>query len=144
MKIYRNFPLFLVFLLLAVGCGPSGPKMYPVTGVVSRQGTPLPLGTVMFVAKNGQPCGPAIIDAHGRYQLDAAAGEYAVAVVALPPRQGGRPDPNIEGGFDYTGVPRSQSLIPLKFNRHDTSGITVVVKPEGPNQIDIPITWRMR
>ncbi len=57
----------------------------------------------------------------------------------MPPREGGRPDPTIEGGFDYTGVPEAKSLIPAKYNRADTSGITVVVEPTGRNEIDIAL-----
>ena len=136
MKMYRNFALFLI-LILVVGCGQTGPTTYPVTGVISYQGIPLPLGTVMFVSKQGPPK-PGKIDKNGHYQLEAVAGEHTVMVVAMPVRQG-RPDPKSEFGFDYTGVPEVKSLIPQKYNHPNTSGITVTVKAGGPNPIDIAL-----
>jgi hypothetical protein len=93
----------------------------------------------MFVAEQGPSSQPATIDQQGRYQLEAVAGEHRVAVVAMPPREGGRPDPTLEGGYDYTGVPETKSLIPAKYNRHDTSGITVSVEAKQQNQIDIAL-----
>ena len=57
----------------------------------------------------------------------------------MPPREGGRPDPTVEGGFDDTGVPEVKSLIPQKYNRYDTSGVSVVVEPKRRNQIDITL-----
>ncbi len=135
-------PLYLVLILalataVVCGCGQAGPKTYPVSGTVSYQGKPLPLGIVMFVPKEGPPSKPALIDASGRYRLEAVAGQHAVAVVAMPPRPGGRPDPTVEGGVDYTGVPEVKALVPKKYNRYDTSGIVVTVEATGPNTIDI-------
>jgi len=123
-------------LLLLGGCGPNGPATYPVTGTVSYQGKPVPLGTVLFVAKDGPPSQPAPIGSEGTYRLEAVAGKHAVQVIAVPPRPG-RPDPNVDGGIDYTGAPQVQSLIPTKYNRYHTSGIEVVVEPKTQNTIDI-------
>jgi len=133
----QHFVLLLALAFLVPGCGPSGPKMYPVSGTVNYQGKPLPLGTLMFVPKQGTPSKPSLIDGSGHYSLQAVAGEHRIQVVAVPEREGGRPDPTVEGGIDYTGVPEVESLIPEKYNRFDTSGITVTVKPDGPNTIDI-------
>jgi len=129
----------VILVLLTLGCGQSGPKTYPVAGTVTYQGKPLPLGIVMFVPNEGPSGKPAAIDEHGRYRLDATAGEHRVVVVAMPPRQGGRPDPNIEGGYDYTGVPEAKSLIPKKYNHPGTSGIRAVVKEQPQNTIDIAL-----
>lgn len=129
--------LLPVLLFGTLGCGQSGPKTYPVSGTVQYQGKPLPLGIVMFVPNDGPSSKPAAIDPQGRYRLDAVAGEHRVAIVAIPPREGGRPDPTREGGFDYTGVPEVKPLIPAKYSRHTTSGVTVVVEPGGKNELDI-------
>lgn len=137
MKVNRNLLPFLILFLVVLGCGRSGPETYPVTGTVSYQGKPLPLGIVMFVPKQGPSSKPAAIDEQGHYRLDATAGEHRVAVVAMPPRTGGRPDPTIEGGYDYTGVPEAKSLIPKKYNHPGTSEIQVVVKAQAMNTIDI-------
>ncbi len=122
-----------------LGCSSGDPATYRVTGTVRYQGSPLPLGTVMFVPDDGPPAGPAPIQLDGTYELHAVAGVHAVQVVAMPPRQGGRPDPNVEGGIDFTGAPKVTSLIPRKYNRFDTSGIRVRVESAGPNQIDIEL-----
>ena len=129
--------LLPILVCLVCGCGPSGPATYPVSGTVTYQGEPLPLGIVMFMPEQGPSSQPAAIDQQGRYQLEATAGEHRVAVIAVPPREGGRPDPTLEGGFDYTGVPPAKSLIPPKYNRAHTSGITVAVEPGRRNEIDI-------
>ncbi len=125
--------------LLVSGCGEGGPEMYSVEGTVTYQGKPLPLGTVMFVPESGPPSKPASIDAEGHYQLEAVAGKHRVQVVAIPEREGGRPDPTLEGGYDYTGVPDVEPLIPEKYGRFDTSGITVTVEARGKNAIPIDL-----
>ncbi len=135
----RLLPVFLVVMATCLGCGDSGPTMYKVHGTVSYQGKPLPLGTVMFVPDSGPPSQPATIGADGHYELLAVEGKHSVQVVAMPPREGGRPDPNVEGGMDYTGVPPVKSLIPKKYNRFDTSGVTVTVKPTDKNELDIEL-----
>lgn len=136
----KRLALLLVGLsILTAGCGPSGPRRYVVEGTVTYQGRPLPLGTVMFVPTEGPPSKPAVIDEAGHYRLEAVAGEHRVQVMAMPERKGGRPDPNIEGGFDYTGVPEVKSLIPEKYTRFHTSGITVTVEPITKNTIPIDL-----
>lgn len=128
-----------LLLVVVIGCGPKGPKQYPVTGTVRYQGKALPLGTVVFVPEDGPISGPVRIDQDGRYRLEAVAGRHAVAVVAVPPRTGGRPDPHAEGGVDWTGAPEVKSLIPDKYCRYDTSGVTVVVEARASNTIDIDL-----
>ena len=67
------------------------------------------------------------------------AGPAAGAVTAMPPRPGGRPDPTVEGGIDYTGAPMVKSLIPKKYNRYHSSGINVMVEANGRNTINIDL-----
>ncbi len=139
MRATKLVSLLLLASLLAVGCGPSGPKKYVVEGTVTYQGDPLPFGTVMFVPEDGPPSKPTLIDKDGHYRLEAVVGQHRVQVVAMPERKGGRPDPSIEGGFDYTGVPEVQSLVPTKYTRFHTSGITVTVEAVEPNKIPIEL-----
>ncbi len=139
MRTTKLVPLLLLVSLLVAGCGPSGPEKYAVEGSVTYQGKPLPFGTVMFVPEDGPPSKPALIDSDGHYRLEALVGQHRVQVVAMPERKGGRPDPSIEGGFDYTGVPETQSLIPTKYTRFHTSGITVTVEAVDPNTIPIAL-----
>ena len=133
----HNAALLVVFTLLVFGCGPSGPKTYPVRGTVTCQGKPLPFGTLMLVPTAGGPVTTARIDAGGGYQLEAVPGKHAVAVVgALPPEQGG-PDPDA-GEYDLSPpVAEARSPIAAKYNHHHTSGITVVVEAKDDNQLNI-------
>jgi hypothetical protein len=125
--------------ILLSGCGQGGPKTYSVEGTVTYQGEPLPLGTVMFVPESGPPSKPAAIDANGHYRLETVAGKHRVQVVAMPERKGGRPDMNVEGGVDYTDVEEVESLIPAKYGRFDTSGVTVTVEAAKTNTIPIDL-----
>ena len=126
-----------ILLLTLTGCGEAGPETYPVTGTISYQGKPLPLGAVMFVSDAGPPAS-ANIGEDGSYQLEAVDGTHRVLVIAVPPQQG-RPDPNVDGGIDTTGFPRVKPLVPAKYNDYNTSGVVVEVKPQGENKIDIEL-----
>ncbi len=131
-------PVIFVVSCLA-GCGTSGPTKYPVGGIVSHQGKPLPTGQLMLVPADGPPA-IVTIEAGGRYQLSAVAGKHRVAVTAL---QGGKTEPvpdGTEGGYRYVdGEPKA--LVPEKFNRHETSGVEIEVKGLSEQQtinIDLP------
>ena len=132
------FCLIVLALPLTTGCGSSGPTLYHVTGVVTYQDKPLPLGTIMFVPTGAPPSQPTQIGPDGRYELDAVAGTHAVMVVAVPPVQG-QPDPDEEGGINYSGVEPVESLIPEKYNRYETSGVSVVVESKSLNEINIAL-----
>ncbi len=125
---YRS--IFLVLIAVLSGCGDSGPKKYPISGVVSYNGRPLPTGTVMFVPEEGGPPAVSTIGADGSYRLEAVAGRHRVGVTAVPP-----PPP----GANETNYRPQQPLIPDKFGRPDTSGVSVEVKPDEDNQIDIKL-----
>ena len=128
-------PLFLptlgILLVPLCGCGSSGPDMHPVQGVVSYQGKPLPLGRVSFVP-NGYRPSSALIDAHGRYKLEAPAGEHRIEVVANAYRSADKSKPSIDVNFGET-----QPLVPAKYNRYQSSGIIVTVEAKPVNQIDL-------
>jgi len=131
----------MLLAAMTFGCGPRANEKYPVSGIVRYQGKPLPLGSVTFVPASGPVSGPTPIDPNGRYHLEAVAGRHAVGVVAMPRRTGGRPAPHLEGGMDWNGVPQVKSLIPEKYNRYDTSGIsaTVTAGSKDANAIDIDL-----
>lgn len=87
---YRCWPL--AFVLLALGCNDSKtPKLYPVKGTVTVNGTPLTRGSVSFrlqdpASGTWEPAGTIAED--GTYTLytnqkpGAPAGKYYVLVVA--------------------------------------------------------------
>ena len=82
--------LFLPVVLLTLGCGPGGPKLTPVSGTVTLNGSPLAGATVTFLPRDGTPGfgGVGKTDASGVYSLrgsrdDARGippGEYRVVL----------------------------------------------------------------
>jgi hypothetical protein len=88
-----------MLLLLAVGCGQSGPKLAPVEGRVTLDGRPLDTVDVVFQPSDGGRPGTARTDAEGHYELvykrgsmGARVGEHTVRIgylsniVANPPK----------------------------------------------------------
>jgi len=83
-------PILLVALLL--GCsGDTGPQRYRVSGTVTHQGTPVPIGTIQFTpdASQGNSGPPAFSDIKdGKYDTDVTGkgfigGPHIVAVDAF-------------------------------------------------------------
>lgn len=82
--------LAAVGCLVLVGCGPDGPKLYPVTGKVLVDGKPAEHATLTFHPVGGGADAPrprATVKADGSYALTttttgdgAPAGDYAVTV----------------------------------------------------------------
>ena len=97
---YRFFSLLpFVFLLFLSGCGPKGPKVHQVEGIVTLDGTPVEGANVSFVPiRASDPndlSGPLLAggatDAAGKYTLSTSRGsaigggttmgEYNVSIV---------------------------------------------------------------
>ena len=117
-----------ILMAMSIGCGPSAPKKYPITGTVTFGGQPLPKGVVMMRPQQG-PAATAEIGPDGKYELEIVAGEHAVQVVALNISE--------EAKKDFEKLAAAQSLVPKKYNRFDTSGVTVVVEPDQSEPVDI-------
>lgn len=114
----KNVILLLMPALLILGCGP-GPreKLYPVKGIVTVDGAPLPTGTVTFHPVAGAAAGSRVIvgliEAEGVYveqtdgEVGVPAGEYVATVHASlasdstkPPRIWSRPTSGIRPSRD--------------------------------------------
>ena len=145
-----------VCLCLAVGCSSSGsgPKLVPADGTVTFQGKPLAGATVMFVPEKG-PFAMGITDAKGKFQLltgtsrGVVVGPVKVSVTAAeggkqegPAAASERPQTPAEteafmkkaeefskavaaGKADV----QPKSLIPEKFGKAETSGLSFIIKP---------------
>jgi hypothetical protein len=127
---------YVLALAALVGCSDGRLKIYPVTGQVLYNGQPLKgvdIALHPVDPKNNVGYPPhATTDADGTFALTtylkadgAPAGEYRVAVAFAVEA--------VEDGSDQTK--RLTAQVPVKYHRGDTSGITVVVKPE-PNALD--------
>jgi hypothetical protein len=125
-------------ILAVVGCGKSGPPLYPVKGKVTIDGKPATEGGVVFHSVDN-PMVQLIgnISSNGDYaivskkELGAPAGHYKVTalITETPKRPNGQP----------MGLPRTISN--PKYADASKSPLTVEVKPDaGPNAYDLAVT----
>ena len=110
-----------------VGCCDDAPTTYEVTGRVTYQENPLPSGNIMFVPDSG-PAAAAAIGPDGFYTLKSVAGTHRVVVTATAAAP---------ADADETNYQPSPPLLPPKFGRAETSGVSVTVQPNSENAIDI-------
>jgi hypothetical protein len=145
----------LVFALASlVGCGgggegaSKGPKTYPVSGTVTQGGKPLEGATILFVLSDGKKSASGKSDSSGRYTLSTAkpgdgavAGQYKVAITKFDTAASGvdmsdkdytPPDPS-------KPAPVAKNLLPDKYAKPDSSGLTATVKESGENKIDFTV-----
>jgi len=137
----RQINLIALAALLAIsaGCGES-PKgrtgLFPVTGTVTIDGKPLTTGMISFMADNAREAFTSPIDGTGKYKLGASAtdagalpGEYKVLIIATEaPKM----------STDPANPSQPKSLIPEKYTKKETSGLTATVKSE-PNTINFDL-----
>ena len=124
----------VAFVLLGLaGCGDGKLKVYPVTGQVLYNGEPLKGVDVALHPtdpKNNTGYPPhATTDEDGKFTLTtylkddgAPAGEFQVAIAFAVEKVGG------DEGSDQSK--RLTFQVPYKYQRKETSGITVTLKPE--------------
>lgn len=115
----------LAFLVMTGGCNRSGLDLVPVTGEVTFNGAPVVGAGVIFVPSQGGLPGMAVTDAEGQFELKTAneegakVGPYQVTISKIQtitiPQQHGFP------------VYQTKSLIPPKYRKTTTSGLTVDV-----------------
>ena len=125
---YGLLPLLLLGLL--AGCGPWRPKRVPVAGKVLIDKQPLTSGFVRLVPADNR-CATGRIDKQGRFKLTTFDGEdgsvlgiHQVEVIAI----------------EQVSSAVVHSLIPEKYGRRDTSGLTATI--DGPtDSLLIELTW---
>ncbi len=122
----------LTLLVAAIlGCGHDGPPVYLVKGKITHRGQAVTTGTVSFIPSQG-PMTVANIDNTGQYALRTRQGSYRIAIVAVPAVPG---DPlKMPGGY-VAPTP----LVPPKYGRIATSGLTADVQPLDANAIDFEL-----
>jgi len=114
-------------LCLAMGCGPSRPKTYPVSGTVSFDGKPVPEGDIILRAADGHSAPAAGKIKDGEFHLEATAGQKKVEIRAA------HKVARVEGamGDEY------QDYLPPEYNSKTT--LTAEVKEQGENHFDFPL-----
>ena len=141
----RLMPALLIASL--TGCGKTGPQLAPVSGTVTFNGKPLARARVVFYPSDGRRTAIGMTDDKGQFSLGtyaiddgALVGQHEVVVVARGPR---RPAPFSKNmpkppqGFAFTmpGPP----LIPKKYFRPETSGITFEVLDQRSNSANFDL-----
>jgi hypothetical protein len=127
------------------GCGKSGQlALYPTTGVVTLNGTPVARASVVFSPANAASGSVAtgLTDGSGRFALStagregAAQGPYTVTVFAQEnARPTGGPMPSARGpSGDGLGLrSRPKLLVPERYTIAEQSGLTFTIEPKRNN-----------
>jgi hypothetical protein len=142
MKAHR---LLGVVLVSTLGCSHEGPKIVPVSGVVTLNGKPLAGATVTFspIAKPGEvnagDGSSGKTNADGEYTLTtsrgvpgAQVGKHRVGISALSQQAGSSDERPPRGGWPI------KDKIPARYSGDST--LTFEVAPSGPNKADFTLT----
>jgi hypothetical protein len=134
------------------GCGDDGiGRRYAVNGTVTYKGTPVKQGTITFepVEPDGRVAAAKIADGH--YSLTtlqpgdgAKPGKYRVTVVSKDLDEALASNPQVQKAEDPQKQAHAlnkvaKSLVPVKYQLADTSGLTAEVKTSS-NRIDFELT----
>lgn len=145
--------LVVVVVLVGLsGCGGGGggPNTVPVRGIVTFQGKPVEGAHVTFVPQApGTPAAFAQTDAQGRFQLMHATGQGAVpgpygVTIAKYVTDGGTRREEAEAHFQETDQPPPEpkvtSLLPAKYKKVETSGLSATVESGGAEDFKFELT----
>ncbi|QDU26002.1 hypothetical protein ETAA8_10740 [Anatilimnocola aggregata] len=121
-------------LIFVAGCD-TGPRMIPVSGVVTLDGKPVKNAAVMFLSTSGGRPAEGITDAEGRYSLTtfkfgdgAVEGQHSVSVTGV--ESIGNPGSYTpEGMISGSGTQREIWFVPQKYSNPATAGIQCEVSP---------------
>jgi hypothetical protein len=122
----RSFLVILLACLISAGCN-RGPTLVPASGRVTFNGKPLETGAIMVQPVAG-PAAQAKIGPDGTFQLSTFKPGDGAIVGTATVRVFCRKDITPPGGEQAWGP----SLIPERYNRFDTSGVTVEIKAGMP------------
>ena len=118
-------------LLIVIGGCTQELRMYKVTGTVTFDGEPVPIGNIQFVATDGvHGAEPGDIK-NGKYELKAYEGSKRVEISA----------PKIIPGSKLRGAggePVPEEYLPERYNA--SSELKATVKPDDKNTIDFTLT----
>ncbi len=149
-RILSLVALVLLLSCTCIGCGPGGPALGTVSGVVTLDGKPVTDGLITFSPEGGGPTATGTTDATGKYELisgdrkGAPVGKHKVTVTtlqkaeAVPEVRSDSPEyakMAAGGGGDYSKQPPKEK-IPAKYNT--ATELTQEVK-SGSNEINLEL-----
>ena len=126
-------PKLLALLLLPtiLGCGDGRPERVPVSGVILIDGKPLTHGFIQVIPE-GQRAAHGDIGEDGKFQLrtfdpndGCVPGKHKVAIIAT----------------ESLGPGGQRWHAPKKYMSAETSELEIEVKPDGPNDVKVELTW---
>lgn len=138
----RSGGFVVILVLFSLGCGGGGydgPKLYPVTGKLTKGGAPLPGINISLIAADPASKAPALFAVtgdDGSFTIrtstgfpGAPVGAYKVLIVAPPPE------------IDYRtqkGPPKKSKVIPEKYGTASSTDKVLDVKA-GPNTLPLDL-----
>jgi hypothetical protein len=139
--------LLVVSAFLLTGCGPKGPTVIPVNGIVTLDGAPVAGASVMFkpIGEGGGNPAMGETDAQGRFRLStqleklrdgALEGEHAVTVRGVR-IIGATANPDGTSG-DVSQV-REEWFVPQKYANPETSGLRQTVA-QGMAEVELKLS----
>ena len=121
-----------------LGCGDDGRiPTYAVNGTVAfPDGTPLSGGSVICLSDSGGTTLSArgLIGEDGTFEL----GTYETDDGAIEGRHLVAIDPPLPTDFNPDAGP-PPDVIHRRYRQHDTSGLVLVVSPDGPNEVTLEV-----
>ncbi len=140
-----NALLLVAIFVACSGCGDgitdNRKGLAPVTGKVTLDGKPLTTGTISFISSDGSEAFTGPLDSSGSYTLGASPsspgalpGEYKVIIIASQQATMGDP---MKGGQPIAA--EAKSLVPEKYTKPDSSGLTGSVKSGQSNSINFDL-----
>lgn len=130
-------PMFALFSMFSIGCGggDSGPPRFDISGTVTYNGQPVPVGSIQFLPDaskgNSGPAGYATIT-DGKFNTSsggkgvASEGTYQVTITGFSQVQQTTPDPDAEVP-DYSLFPEYRATVDLS-KSSSTQDFVVPVK----------------
>ena len=129
---------------LAAGCGRSdAPELAPAGGTVTYKGQPLGGANVVFIPDAGGPAAHGTTGPDGQFtwmtrgESGAMVGSGKVAITAFQELD----EPKEEHELTAADLEKmSQSRIPQKYGRAETSGLTAVINADEENTFKFDLT----
>lgn len=128
-------------LLMLMGCGADTGTTFPVTGIVTVGGEPVPNATVTFTPENGRSA-TGVTGSDGRFTLSTfRAGDGAVPgkhTIVVIPFKGDEPEP-MPGTPEAVDYKPPASPFNARYSDPTSSGLTENVQSGAPNDFKIEL-----
>lgn len=144
-----------VCAFVASGCGPAGPAVQPVSGLVVMDGSPIGLATVILTPTTGGLSATGISGSDGRFSLTTTAsgrpwpgvgeGSYTVTITKLdtPVAPTLDPsDPKYATSVDAVAAPTTYG-VPKDYGDPATSGLTATIT-KGKNDLKFELDSKFK